>query len=306
MTSRLAVEPWDPGYGAAMSLAEGQDTSGSVDVAREVPADAWTALDPAAGADQARVVRFVDGIRRIDARLWLTDERGTRAGLAASYAAGSVVCDGAATIDGCQVRRGLFSDGDPSPIPIAGADYIPAAVRDAAPETLTAGLQERMRDLEVQVVRDAAPADLVVVDGPLRGRQSVSHAIGYIKTHHVRYLPPVVEDVVPMLQPGQRTPLFLTQTGWSRWSWYLRLPHGRGHPWAGVVRCESSADLALDAARALADTTVATLPRFATRPHQDPRAPQNLHPIAGLERHLRRLLGDPAFLLRQLQSAAAG
>ena len=49
----------------------------------------------------------------------------------------------------------------------------------------------------------------------------------------------------------------------------------------------------------------ATLPRFASAPHKDPRAPQNLYPISGLERVLRRRLGDPLLILRALRSAAA-
>ena len=39
-------------------------------------------------------------------------------------------------------------------------------------------------------------------------------------------------------------------------------------------------------------------------PPKDPRAPQNLYPIAGLERELRRRLGDPALLYRSLRAAA--
>ena len=48
-----------------------------------------------------------------------------------------------------------------------------------------------------------------------------------------------------------------------------------------------------------------TLPRFASEPHKDPRAPQNLYPIAGLEHALRRRLGDPLLLERSLRRAAA-
>ena len=39
-----------------------------------------------------------------------------------------------------------------------------------------------------------------------------------------------------------------------------------------------------------------TLPRFASSPYKDPRAPQNLTPIAGLERKLRGMLGDQRLL----------
>ncbi len=45
------------------------------------------------------------------------------------------------------------------------------------------------------------------------------------------------------------------------------------------------------------------LPRFASEPHKDTRAPQNLYPIGGLERELRHRLGDQALLFRSLQRA---
>ncbi len=51
--------------------------------------------------------------------------------------------------------------------------------------------------------------------------------------------------------------------------------------------------------------TAAVLPRFASEPHKDTRAPQNLYPIGGLERELRRRLGDQALLFRSLKRAAA-
>ena len=59
------------------------------------------------------------------------------------------------------------------------------------------------------------------------------------------------------------------------------------------------------AAVALASVTSAVLPRFASEPHKDTRAPQNLYPIGGLERELRHRLGDQALLFRSLQRAAA-
>src|SRR5918992_253970 len=65
--------------------------------------------------------------------------------------------------------------------------------------------------------------DLVVVDGPLRGRQHLMGAVGYIKTHHVTYLAPELNAVVGRLAPGERSPLFILGTDWSRLSWYFRL-----------------------------------------------------------------------------------
>jgi hypothetical protein len=85
----------------------------------------------------------------------------------------------------------------------------------------------------------------------------------------------------------------------------MRLPGGGGAPWAGVVRCECSADLAPAAAVELAEQATATLPRFASDEYKDARAPQNLYPIGGLERQLRHRLGDQQLIYRALRSAAA-
>lgn len=286
--------------------------SGPVDVGREVHADDWAPRTPDATTAAADDVRFIDGVRRVDARIWAWEDPAdggapprTHAAIAVSYGAGTVRCDGHAVVDECEVRRELICPADLPPLTTGSVTYAPIAVPGSDDDALVAEAQQRMRALEVTVAQRATPARLTVVDGPLSGRQTVPMAIGYVKTHHTAYLPPVVEGVVPALAAGQRTPLFLTRTSWSRWSWYLRLPGAVSHPWAGVVRIEASAELRVGEVAALADLTAATLPRFASQPHRDPRAPQNLLPIAGLERALKRRLGDAALMERRLRQAAA-
>ena len=46
------------------------------------------------------------------------------------------------------------------------------------------------------------------------------------------------------------------------------------------------------------------LPRFASEPYKEARAPQNLYPISGLERELRRRLGDAELIYRALRTVA--
>jgi hypothetical protein len=53
-----------------------------------------------------------------------------------------------------------------------------------------------------------------------------------------------------------------------------------------------------------ADAVTALLPRYASEPHKDGRAPQNLYPIAGLENELRRRLGDALLMERALRLAS--
>jgi len=144
-----------------------------------------------------------------------------------------------------------------------------------------------------------------VVDGPLRaGRMHLPYVLGYVKTHRVEYLPRELSTVVTALRPGQRSPVFDLGSRWRRHAWYLRLPGTGGGPWAGVVRVECAADLPVNRAVELADLSAVTLPRFASTAYKDPRAPQNLVPVAGLERRLRGLLGDARLLHRSLVLAA--
>ena len=93
-------------------------------------------------------------------------------------------------------------------------------------------------------------------------------------------------------------------TSWRRNSWYLQLPGTQGVPWSGIVRLECSADLPRNQVVELANQTVRLLPPLASTPHKDPRAPQNLVPIGGLERELRHRLGDQQLLYRSLRAAA--
>ncbi|MPZ71540.1 MAG: hypothetical protein GEU71_18780, partial [Actinobacteria bacterium] len=67
---------------------------------------------------------------------------------------------------------------------------------------------------------------------------------------------------------------------------------------------ELGADRSVPEAVHVADLTAATLPRFASHPHKDSRAPENLYPIGGLERALRHRLGDAELMLRALRRAA--
>ena len=68
---------------------------------------------------------------------------------------------------------------------------------------------------------------------------------------------------------------------------------------------ECGADLTVEAAVGLAALSQVTLVRYASTEYKDSRAPQNLYPIAGLERALRRRLGEPGLLYRALRRAAA-
>ena len=244
--------------------------------------------------------------------MWVTGDDGTtQQGICASYASGVVrAADRRAALVHHRVARGLFCPAaSAEPIVTRHATFPVNGVSGDTFDVLSQALQSQMASLEAEVaaetLRDQVEDDaLLIVDGPLKG---VAGGVGYIKTHHTKYLPDDLHRVASALVPGQRTPLFLVTAkyGRSSYSWYQRLPGIAGHPWAGVVRCEVAATTTVGEAAARADQVAVTLPRFASQAHKDPRAPQNLHPIAGLERELRRRLGDPALLYRGLREAAA-
>ena len=312
----FSVDPWDPGYGMAfgeeMDGDALQESSAELNLDLELPADQWRPLTPATGLTIPATVLFLDGVRRIDARIWVHGPDPQPApGIAASFAAGLVCCNGSARITDVAVERGLFTAApDAADINSRHASYPARLAAGPGMDKLSLALQQRLSDAEVQLAllfRAANPDadDLLFVDGPLRGRTHLDRTIGYIKTHHTAYLPPEQAALVSALEPGQRTPAFTMGTSWRRNSWYLKLPGSSGAPWSGVVRLECSADLPVPEVKRLADLSARILPPLASSPHKDPRAPQNLVPIGGLERELRRRLGDQQLLYRSLRAASS-
>ena len=212
-----------------------------------------------------------------------------------------------------EIRRGLFTTAqDATAVATRSARYpLRAASPDGHADVLSLALQGRLAAAENATARHARDLagdggdDLLVVDGPLHGHGELPRTVGLVKTHRATYLPERQQALVATLRAAERTPVFSIGTSWQRYSWYLRLPCPVGAPWAGVVRCEAGGETAVPAVVALADLTQHVLPRYASCEYKDARAPQNLYPIAGLERELRRRLGDQALLYRGLRAAAA-
>jgi uncharacterized protein len=304
--TKLYVEGWAPEYGSPLSTDQEMADADRVDTTVEVEGD-WT---PLAGRDDgvARVF-FVDGVRRVDARLTIDDPEGPIPGICGSLGVGAVLWDRVARrseVARAEVDRiAVFGRGRTARVPVAGArlSYRSESVADPDPGMLVQHFHGRMRDAEAVLTEElAAAGEFVVADGPINDL-SATEKVGYVKTHRVPYLPPERMPIIGQIAAGQRTPMF-TLGQYRRYSWYLRLAAVQGgHSWSGVVRCEVSGAIGLDRARRLADRTAAILPLVASEAHIDPRAPQNLVPIAALERDLRRRLGDPRFVYRKLREA---
>lgn len=321
----FSVDGWDPTYGTSLELEEDLgESSADVDAGVEVPPERWRPLSPTPGVTPPGAILFVDGVRRIEARVWIDDVSSgspateASAAICASYAAGVVCCcdSSGAHFLSAETRRGLVTIAPHADDIVTGCGRFEATHASPNPAmplavTLSSALQARLADLELLVAAGAreghaaAGDDLLVVDGPLKGRDHLPRTLGYIKSHLASYLPTDQHSMVGTLKAGQRTPVFRIGQRWERYSWYFRLPCLPSAPWAGIVRVECSSELPVPDVVALANLSQVTLVRFASTEYKDARAPQNLYPIAGLERELRRRLGDSRLLYRALRVAAS-
>jgi hypothetical protein len=304
-TRRIALETWEPEYGAPADATIMEPSDISINTEVELPESHWKPIEPPASLLIPDDVLFIDGVRRIDAYAWITqgNELPFRS-ILASYAAGIAMAGRYAKVTAAEARRVLVASTETTSLVTRAGEYMPQMTTGNSPEELSLALQNRLTNLEIEIAKQAhGEAEIIVIDGPLRGRQDIDGAVGYVKTHRVSYLPDHLQPVVANLQAGHRTPVFMFTTSWSRYSWYLRLPGAAQHTWWGIVRMEAAEDLTAKQAIERADITSALLPRYASAPHKDPRAPQNLHPIAGLERELRRRLGDSRYVQRALRVA---
>ncbi len=326
---RLSIDAWDPAYGASGEAdTEPDGAAPPIHLDVETPEQHWRPIDPDPGIQRPEAVLFVDGVRRIDARAWVDTQpdaggpaRSAVQGLCASYAAGVICCRTKhAHLLTADVRRGLFTTTMHATDLHTHAGTYRLNVtppRSGIPhiQVLNLAVQRSLADVEIDVAAAARATlpdhgvttgdDLLVVDGSLRrGRQRLPRAIGLVKTHDRTYLPEHLNRLISTLTAGQRTPAFRMGSSWERHSWYLRLPCGPGAPWAGIVRIECAANLDTADVITLANLSQAAIPRYASAEHKDPRAPQNLHPIAGLERDLHHRIGNRQLLYRALRRAA--
>lgn len=302
---KFSVETWAPEYGIAIDAGGMEESSDSVDASIEVELSKW---EPRAVEhfDWSGAVAFIDGTRRIDARVWVADDQVvSRPGVCATVAAGVVQCwPSRAEVTDIVVERNFYAYpfSGMAAISTAHGAYAPVASAGDGPEDFYLSIHERMTQLETALA--PGDVDVVVFDGPLRGRND-PRGVGYVKTQHVHYLVDELRSVLGRLGIGERTPLFeIASRGFSRRSWYVRLPGKQAHPLSGIVRCELPMAGTVADAIERADLVTGLLPRYASEPHKDGRAPQNLYPIAGLERDLRHRMGDIFLMERALRVAA--
>jgi len=307
----LHIDPWDPGYGMGFDASDVDEAPQPVQPHVETT-DWTTPIAPGPPQDEGPVM-FIDGVRRIEARL-IASEAGARApGLIGSFAVGAVRVDGRATFGAHVVERvvvlGAGMRAEPLTVRCGGSmlQFTSVSEAGADPDGPLMKMQQLLRKAEGSLARTLAEEEgtLILADGPLTfSDPTAAPVVGVVKRFHQHYLQPPESALVPQLSAGERTPLFTVGedgSGVQRYAWYVRLVALRA-PWhdhAGVMRCEVGSGVGLEAARGLADRVATLLPRFAGRP-SDPRAPQNLAPVGGLETRLRHMLGDARLIRRAL------
>lgn len=303
-SANIWVEAWSPEYGASYEVSNGIAPT-LEEVAPFVETKTWEPIRPDPAPFPAAA--FIDGVSRVDARAFMQDGDLTVQGLCGSVGIGATIINGKASFGPTQVHRaaifGAGAEGEMPPMD-PPLDYVSRSVPGSRPEEIRKGLESFRHEVEVKMAHMLAEQGyLVIADGALGVFEPVE-IVGFIKSHARAYLDSELEQTVRRLGPGERTPVFQFDVIRPRYSWYVRLADTTGqHPWAGVARCEVSATMSLPKAVALADTVTANLPRFASQAHWDTRAPQNLVPIATLERRLWHLLGDRELVLRKIRSA---
>jgi hypothetical protein len=316
---KLRLDPWPAEYESSFQIEEfEEELRGEVDA--DVEGVGWVAIEPPP-IQRPEPLHFVDGVRRVEARIIVDDESGRiNRGLFGSIAVGAVRVErNKATFETVCVKRYIVLGGGMSleAPSIREAETVrvgnlqlafdPIAVPDGGPVAPIAGLQNLMRTEEASIAeRLATESACVFADGPLTYFSGIKQpAVGVIKRLMEPYLSASQFELVRKIETGQRTPLFvIPKTKYDRYSWYLRVgsPRPMDHDIAGVLRLEVRTGVGLGRAVELANLSAACLPVFASDSFRDPRSPQNLLPIGSLETKLRHRLGDALAIRRALET----
>jgi hypothetical protein len=315
---RIALDPWGSDYTSQFTVSPEGDGKDNFAQALDEPIEArpWAPIRPCPTA-LPKTTAVIDGVMRTDASAIVMDENRRALALFGSYAAGAVVINARVRIVHDRIQRLFLAGGnwsEPEDLTVTAGTgatvcYQGVSCKADTYEHLREALTTEMRQAEAQVAEALSEEEnLVLADGNLTSLRKSSSVVGVIKTIHRMYLTPPKAAILEQLQPGERTPLFQVVSGrkndgYSVFTAYLRLtlPQPTELPFAGLVRLEVKASLGPQRAVELLDQAAVKVCNLASRAPKDPRAPQNLIPIGGLERHLRHRLGDPQLLLRGIK-----
>ncbi|MEM7734961.1 MAG: hypothetical protein AAF267_04150 [Deinococcota bacterium] len=341
----LRLDPWAAEYNTAF-FAETNEADAStpdgttIDAGIEQPADAWQAARPQQLALPPgwQDLFFLDGSRRVEARVLLEQDRQQLAfGVLGTYGVGAVSCCAsfsrrAEFVEALEIARiCALSDGYTrvadddalelaanAPVQIGNLKYRIVATDQKDADAVVKKLQDEMRHAEQNLAAKLAgehPNALIICDGPRPINSKHDSVLGYVKTIHNIRINAQQLAVVQRLEQGERSPLYVVKTARPEqqyFEWFVRLRDPR--PWlyslAGIVRLQAYAgpdpDGRLKDVINLANWLTLTLPKLASRQHQDPRAPQQLLPIRALEAELHRRMGNHAVVRRRITRYLSG
>ena len=151
----FTVDPWDPSYGLAFGdeLDSGAPpSSAQLDLDLEMPAGRWRPVNPDITASLPGALLFLDGVRRIDARIWVHGDAQPAPGIAASFAAGLVCCDSGARIAEVTIQRALFTAAaEAADIATRHGRYPARQAGASGPDPLSLALQRGLMEAEVDL-----------------------------------------------------------------------------------------------------------------------------------------------------------
>jgi uncharacterized protein len=320
---RLMLEPWSPEYDTSLHADTTAPTS-LEDVDLRVELDWWGKVRPSDYRVDFSTLYFIDGRRRLEGRVWNKLPDGTlSAGLLGTLAVGAVTTKHdaltlAKVVDRVLERCLILSGGVGADLIIENRSheygrleyrYEPFTDTQNVENGVVQRLQLLMREAEDKMAAGLPLENaLLVLDGPLQ-RRAPERSMGYVKTLHQLYVSGEQLEVLRQLERGERTPIFrIGSRILPRYSWYIRLENTPDyvHPFAGLVRLEVRDALGLLWAQSVADWSCRVLPRYSAKAFRDPRAPQQLMPIAFLESDLGRRMGDLTIIRRRIQAHLRG
>lgn len=331
---RMRMDPWAVEYNTAYyaEVTEAEPDDHTVDVTVEGD---WVAHRPLRADIPWQELYFLDGSRRIEARVLLEDEATQLAfGALGTYAVGAVSCCAHGqrrasyieTLPSLQPQRiCAFSNGE------ALADFVMAAAggrlgelrykvissAERDPDAALRRIQQEMLSAEGRLATKLLSGEknaLIICDGPRPLIGAEDNVVGYVKTIHEPRISRAQLHVVQALEEGERSPIYLVKTREAKnsyFEWFVRLRDPR--PWlyslAGMVRLQAHAgtnyETRLPWAQQVADYSCVHLRKYASLQYQDPRAPQQLLPTRGLERELHRRMGHPQVIRRRIMQYLA-
>ncbi len=207
--TRLKVDTWDSEYGSSFEALD-LDPDDAPGTARQIESERWAPIIPLESSDRIHI-GFIDGVRRIDSRLFAEDESGIAPALVGSWAVGVAWADRPPTIGSVRVGRELVVGGELKHadlrIAIGATDleYKSTSVPGNTPIDPIQGLQNAMRLAESQLVADLfakVESDLIVQDGPLTYFAPAGPIVGMIKRQNRPYLNADQAPILAALQVG--------------------------------------------------------------------------------------------------------